>query len=386
MRIHPDRLGFTLLLGALAGLPALSVDMGLPGLPQVQTEFSVAPGTVALTLSGFMIGFGLAQLLIGPLSDRIGRRPVLLVALALYAFGGLVSWLAPTISMLVLARVIQGMGAAGGPVLAFAIVRDLAEGEAARARLSTISLVFSLAPVIGPTIGGGILELAGWRAIFAVQAATGLALLATVMLGLGETRRPCEPKPVGSILAERRTLAFGVVGALNLANVFCFVSGAPLLLLGTLQLSTMQFGWAFALITSGVIAGAGINRFVSRQGWTARLPLGLGLVSATLAALAGTLLAGHVTLALLLPVFLLTTLSRGLVSPNVTHAALENIPHMAGAGSALIGSMQMLTGALAGFIVGLMFDQYGPLGVMITMTGFAVPAVLAWIYVERTYR
>jgi DHA1 family bicyclomycin/chloramphenicol resistance-like MFS transporter len=228
--------------------------------------------------------------------------------------------------------------------------------------------------------------MAGWRAIFAVQAATGLALLVAVVLGLSETRRPCEHKPVGSILTERRTLAFGVVGALNLANVFCFVSGAPLLLLGTLQLSTMQFGWAFALITSGVIAGAAINRFVSRQGWTARLPLGLGLVGATLAALAGTLLGGHVTLMMLLPVFLLTTLSRGLVSPNVTHAALENIPHMAGAGSALIGSMQMLTGALAGFIVGLMFDQFGPLGVMITMTGFAVPAVLAWIHVERTYR
>jgi DHA1 family bicyclomycin/chloramphenicol resistance-like MFS transporter len=92
------------------------------------------------------------------------------------------------------------------------------------------------------------------------------------------------------------------------------------------------------------------------------------------------------SLALLLPVFLVTTLSRGLVSPNVTHAALENIPHMAGAGSAVIGAMQMLTGALAGFIVGLMFDLYGPLGVMITMTGFAVPAVLAWIHVERTYR
>ncbi len=386
MRIDPHRIGFTLLLGALAGLPALSVDMGLPGLPQMQAGFAIDPATAALTLSGFMIGFGAAQLVLGPLSDRIGRWPVLAVSLALYAIGGIASALSPSITTLLAARILQGVGAAGGPVLAFAIVRDLAEGEIARARLSTISLVFSLAPVIGPSIGGAILELAGWRAIFAVQAATGIVLLTVVVLGLGETRRVRPQGPVGSILAERRTLAFGVVGALNLANVFCFVTAAPLLLLGTLQLSTAQFGWVFALITSGVLAGAWINRFAARRGWAAHWPMGLGLAGATLASVAGIVLSGHLSLGLLLPVFLLTTLSRGLVSPNVTHAALENIPHMAGAGSALIGAMQMLTGALAGFIVGLMFDLYGPPGVMITMTGFALPAMLAWIFVERNYR
>ncbi len=386
MSIHPNRMGFTLLLGCLAGLPALSIDMGLPGLPQVQAEFAIDAPSVALTLSYFMLGFGLSQLVIGPLSDRVGRRRVLIGALLLYSIGGLASWFAPTIGALLLGRTIQGAGAAGGTVLALAVVRDLFEGEVARARLSTISLVFSLAPVIAPSLGGAILGLAGWRTIFAFQAVTGLVLLGVVVTALGETRRPMRPGRLSAILREPRTLAFGLVGALNLATVFCFVSGAPLVLLGTLGLSTAQFGWVFALITSGVMGGAAINRYVCKRGWASAWPLGAGLVGAMVATVAGAVLGGHLTLPVLLPIFMLITLSRGLVNPNVTHAALERIPHMAGAGSALIGAMQMLTGAMAGFIVGVMFDRFGPLGVIIAMAGFAIPAVIAWIHVERTYR
>ncbi len=386
MRIHPDGIWFTLLLGALAGLPALSIDMGLPGLPLVQAEFAASPATAALTLSHFMLGFGAAQLIIGPLSDRVGRRSVLLAALALYTIGGFASMLAPDVGALLVGRTIQGAGAAGGTVLAFAIIRDLFDGDAVRARLSTVSLVFSLAPVIAPTLGGLVLHLGGWRTIFAFQLATGLLLLAAVLLALGETRRALPPGPRGNILSQPRTIAFGVVGALNLANVFCFVSGAPLVLLGTLGLSTTEFGLVFALITAGVIAGAGINRTVARRRWPAAWPLGAGLIGAAAAAVIGVIPGVHLGLPVLLPIFFLTTLSRGLVNPNVTHAALERIPHMAGAGSALIGSMQMLTGALAGFIVGMMFDRFGPVGVLMTMVGFGVPALAAWIHVERKYR
>ena len=388
MRIHRDGLGFTLLLGALAGLPALSIDMGLPALPLIQSEFAPQPFSATLTLSVFMLGFGLAQLVIGPVSDRVGRRPVLLAALALYTLGGLASWMAPGMGGLLVARAIQGAGAAGGTVLAFAVIRDLFEGEAARERLSTISLVFSLAPVIAPTIGGVVLQVAGWRAIFTFQLLTGLALLLVVLVGLPESRRPLPPARYFDILRERRTLVFGMLGALNLGNVFCFVAGAPMVLLGALGLGVTEFGLVFALITAGVLTGAGINRAAVTFGWSAAWPLGAGLIAAAAAAVTGTLAgAGALhTLYVLVPIFLLTTLSRGLVSPNVTHAALEHVPQMAGAGSALIGSMQMLTGALAGFIVGMMFDRFGPAGVMMTMAGFGVPAVLLWIYVERNYR
>lgn len=388
MRINPDGLGFTLLLGALAGLPALSIDMSLPALPLIRAGLGADAASATATLSMFLLGFGAAQLLIGPLSDRVGRRPVMAVALALYVIGGAASGAASSIGALLVSRCVQGAGAAGGTVLAFAIIRDLFEGEAARARLSTVSLVFSLAPVIAPTIGGAVMALAGWRAIFLFQVATGGALAVVALLGLAESRRDVPAPPYFAILRQKRTLAFGVVGALNLGNVFCVVAGAPMILLGSYGLSTAAFGGVFAVITAGVLAGAWINRAAVHFRWPAVWPLGIGLGGAVLGSVGGLLLGESRLLSLwvLVPIFLLTTLSRGLTSPNVTHAALERIPTMAGAGSALIGSMQMLTGACAGVGVGIMFDHFGPTGLMMSMAGFGVPALVAWILVERTYR
>jgi DHA1 family bicyclomycin/chloramphenicol resistance-like MFS transporter len=183
-------------------------------------------------------------------------------------------------------------------------------------------------------------------------------------------------------------VAYGVVGALNLGNVFTFVIGSPLVLLGTYGLDTARFALVFALVTGGVIAGAGINRIAAMRGLHPAWPLGVGLSGAALAGVAATTLhgLGPLPLWLLVPLLVLITLSRGLVSPNVTHAALERVPHMAGAASALIGSMQMLTGAFAGLIVGVMFGRFGAGGLFLTMAAFGVPALIAWIYVERRYR
>lgn len=388
MRIHPTSLGFTLLLGALAGLPALSIDMGLPALPLISTHFGTTLSVTALTLSLFMVGFGAAQLVIGPLSDRIGRRPVLLAALALYSLGGAASAGASSMAMLIVARCLQGAGAAGGTVLAFAIIRDLFDGEAARVRLSTISMVFSLAPVIAPTLGGLVLRFDGWQSIFVVLSATGLTLLLAVGFGLPESRRRAPPASNTAILRQPRTIAYGIVGALNLGNVFAFVAGSAHVLLDIYGLDTATFGLVFAIITIGVVAGAAINRVAAEWQLHPAWPLGLGLAAAAAAAVAGSVLSqfGMIPLPILVPLLFLTTLSRGLVSPNVTHAALERVPHMAGAASALIGSMQMLTGAIAGLVVGLMIDRYGACGLCYTMAAFGVPALIAWIYVERKYR
>lgn len=388
MRISPHSFGFTLLLGALAGLPALSIDMGLPSLPLVAAEFGASATEVALTLSLFMLGFGTAQLVIGPLSDRIGRRPVLLGALGLYTLAGAACLLAQSVPALLVARCAQGAGAAGGTVLAFAIIRDLFDSDAARARLSTVSMVFSLAPVIAPSLGALMLLADGWRAVFGLLCATGFVLFLAVAFGLDETRRHAPPRRHTAILREPRTIAYGVVGALNLGNVFVFVAGSPLVLLGTYGLDTATFGLVFAVVTAGVIAGAGINRIAASRRLHPAWPLGLGLGGAAFAGLLASWLSlsGPVPLWGLVPLLVLVTLSRGLVSPNVTHAALERVPHMAGAASALIGSMQMLTGALAGLIVGVMFSRFGAGGLFFTMAAFGVPALLVWIYVERRYR
>ena len=386
MQFRPQSIAFTLLLGALAGLPALSIDMGLPALPLLEGSLRATPDAAALTLSFFMLGFGLVQIGLGPLSDRVGRRPVLLVALAVYMLAGVAAATAPSMRVLLAARLLQGAGAAGGPVMAFAIIRDLFEGPAARARLATVSLVFSLAPVIAPTLGGWMLLLGGWRAIYGLLALTGAALVLAALVGLRESRRRAPPHPHVAILRQGSTVAYALIGGLHQGCVFAFVAGSPLVLLGSMQLSTQVFGAVFGLITLGILAGAATNGVLVRRGVASAVPLGGGLLLAAAAGGLGILLDrwGMLDLYTLTPLMAVITFSRGLVSPNITHAALERVPHMAGAGASLIGSLQMLNGALAGWIVGLMFTVFGPVGMCMTMAAFAVPALLGWVGIARS--
>jgi len=385
--LHPESLGFTLLIGALAGLPPLSIDMGLPALPLLQASLRANPTEGAMTISLFFAGFGLAQLVLGPLSDRVGRRPVLLAGMSLYTAAGAGCALAPTILPLLVWRFAQGIGAAGGTVLAFAIIRDVYRGAAARAKLSTISMVFSLAPVIAPTLGGLLLMVGGWRANYGVLTAAGLTLTTCAAAGLRETRVE-RSRAVGvylPVLRERRTVGYAFVTALNGGAVLAFVTGSPLVLLDSLHLSSIAFGIVFAAVASGIILGAWVNARLARRGVPAKWPLGFGLLSAPVAALIFCVLAalGRLHLAAMMPLLLTNTLSRGLVSPNAMHAALEPVPNAAGAASAVAGSLQMLMGSLAGLAVGALYPALGAGAMGVTMAGFSLAALTAWIVVER---
>ncbi len=387
-RLHPASLGFTLLLGALAGLPPLSIDMGLPGLPQLQVALAASPAQAAMVISAFFVGFGLAQLVLGPLSDRIGRRPVLLGGLGLYALAGLGCALAPNIESLLACRLLQGTGAAGGTVLAFAIVRDVYSGEAARARLSTISMVFSLAPVVAPTIGGWMLLLGGWRASYFVLAVGGAALAVVAATRLGETRvpRPGQAGLYGPVLRQRRTMGYAFANAFGTGGVLAFVTGSPLVLLDGMGLSPSAFGLVFAMVSLGIITGAWVNRRLIGLGVGAIWPLSVGFVLALVAGLGLCALAaaGRMQLVAMVPLLFATTFSRGMVGPNATHAALEGLPERAGAVSAVMGSLTMLMSSLAGVLVGLMFSALGAGAMAVTMSGFALAALLAWGLTEWT--
>ena len=385
--LHPNSFGFTLLIGALAGLPPLSIDMGLPALPLMQASLRADSTQAAMTISLFFAGFGLAQLVLGPLSDRVGRRPVLLGGMSLYAAAGAGCALSPAILPLLGCRFVQGVGAAGGTVLAFAVIRDSFGGAAARARLSTISMVFSLAPVIAPTLGGLLLMVGGWRANYAVLTGAGLILTLSVALWLAETRVP-SPRHAGiyrPVLRQRRTIGYALVTACNGGTVLAFVTGSPLVLQGTLHLTSLQFGFAFASISIGIIGGAFINGRLVRYGVAAVWPLGFALgvapISAvTLWALAST---GALRLELMIPLLLTVTIGRGLAAPNAMHAALEPVPEAAGAASAIIGSLQMLMGSLSGLAVGALYPALGAAAMGVTMAGFAALALIAWLVVER---
>jgi DHA1 family bicyclomycin/chloramphenicol resistance-like MFS transporter len=385
--LHPESLAFTLLIGALAGLPPLSIDMGLPALPLLQASLGADSTEGAMTISFFFAGYGLAQLVLGPLSDRIGRRPVLLTALSLYTAAGAGCALAPTIPPLLACRFAQGVGAAGGTVLAFAVVRDVYCGAAARAKLSAISMVFSLAPVIAPTLGGLLLMVGGWRANYGVLTAAGLTLTTCAALGLDETRVP-GPRQGGiylPVLRQPRTVGYALVTSLNGGAVLAFVTGSPLVLLDSLHLSSIGFGIVFAAVASGIVTGAWVNGRLARRGVAPRWPLGFALVSAPSAALIFCALAalGRLHLSAMIPLLLTSTFSRGLVSPNAMHAALEPVPNAAGAASALAGSLQMLMGSVAGLAVGALYPALGAGAMGVTMAGFSLAALTAWIVVER---
>lgn len=390
MRIRPNSVAFTLLLGALAALPPLSIDMGLPALGLIRDSLGATAEQATLTLSVFLVGFGGAQLVVGPLSDRFGRRPVMLCGLTLFAAGGLGCALATSIGALLGFRLLAGMGAAGSTALAMAIVRDVFEGHAARVKMSTVSMVINIAPMIAPTIGGLMLLLGGWRFIYSLLAATGVVLLATVAVGLAETRPAVKGARLdivgryAAVLHQPRTVGYAVVNALGSGTLFAFIAVSPLVLIGRMGASVGLFGVLFALTSGGILAGSSASTLMARRRVPPSLPLALGLCLAPIAAISASLflLAGIERLETFVPFIVVTGFCRGLTNPNAIHAALEPVPAHAGVASALMGCGQMLTAAVSGALVAMLLPSLGPLAVTLAMTGFTLSALLAWRVVE----
>lgn len=386
----PDSLTFTLLLGALATLPPLAIDMGLPALALIQASLAASPEQATLTLSVFLIGYGLAQLLVGPLSDWLGRRPVMLGGLALFALAGAGCALASSIGLLLLFRVLAGIGAAGSTALAMAIVRDLFEGQAARVRFSAVATVMSVAPMIAPTIGGLMLLLGGWRFIYSLLALAGLALLGVVWAGLPETRPPGQGARfdlVGryrAVLRQRRTMAYVTINALGFGSLFAFIAVSSVVLIERMGASVALFGLLFAMTSGGILLGNSCNTLLARRNVAQFWPLAVGLWVAPVAALAASLvlLAGLARLASFVPFIVLICFCRGLVSPNATHAGLEPVPNHAGVAGALMGCSQMLVGSLSGGLVAALLPALGPLAVTLAMLGFNIAALVIWRRVE----
>jgi DHA1 family bicyclomycin/chloramphenicol resistance-like MFS transporter len=390
MSIRSRSIGFTILLGALAALPPLSIDMGLPAFPALTRELHTTAAGAGLTLSLFMAGFAVAQLVLGPMSDRYGRRPVLLAGLSLYAAAGCLCALAPSIGVLIGLRLIEGACAASGSVMAFAIARDVFEGASARQRLSYVTIVLTVAPVVAPALGSLALHLGGWRSIYGFLGVAGVALLASVFFGLEETRqRPAVRFGIvggfARMVGHRRAFGYALTNALGFGALFAYISGSPMVLMGSLGVSAATYAQLFAIVSSGLMMGAWVNSKAAKTGATSSLALALALagslVSATL--LFGVLLHGGVSLSRLLPLLVLHAFCRGISSPNATHGALEPMGEIAGLASAVVGCSQMAMAALSSGLVALLFPVLGPAAMALVMTLFSAAALLAWQTARR---
>ncbi|MGC1827230.1 MAG: multidrug effflux MFS transporter [Pseudolabrys sp.] len=380
--LRPGTFALTALLAALSAIGPLTTDMYLPSLPDIAWQLDASTPQVQFTISAYLIGFAIGQIFYGPVSDRHGRKPVLLAAIALYCVASLVCALSTSIEMLIVARGVQALGGSGGIVLTRAIVRDIYSGARAGRELSLIASVMALAPVLAPIVGGVLQTGFGWRAVFLTLVAAGLVGVIVVWMLLPETlkARAAEPVSMTSMFRSYRVVArnssylayLGVTSA-SFAGLFAWISGAAFVLQGLYGLTPFDFGVAFALGSLGYMTGSALAaRIVVRFGLDGVLGIGgcacaaggLGMVAATALGLTSSL-------SLVLPVAVYLA-GLGMVLPQGIAGAMTPFPERAGAASSLFGFVQQSVAALCGAAVGWFLGQSAwPLTIGVAAMGCA---------------
>ncbi|MFG3493859.1 Bcr/CflA family multidrug efflux MFS transporter [Streptomyces sp. NPDC047928] len=356
----------TLVLGGLTALPPLSMDMYLPALPEVTRSLSAPAATVQLTLTACLAGMALGQLVVGPMSDRWGRRRPLLIGMVVYVAATAVCALAPSAELLIAFRLLQGLAGAAGIVISRAVVRDLYDGVEMARFFSTLMLISGVAPVIAPLIGGQVLRVTDWRGVFHVLTVVGLLLTVVVWRWLRETLPP-ERRHSGGVgealrtmrglLADRVFTGYTLTGGLAFAALFAYISASPFVVQEIYGASPQTFSLLFGLNSVGLVAVGQINGKLLVGRVSLDKVLGLGLAVITLAAVALLLMTSGVFGGVgLVPVaaglFVLMS-AMGLTLPNTNALALMRTPHAAGSASALLGTSSFLVGAVASPLVGI---------------------------------
>ncbi len=354
------QLKLVLVLGGLTAFGPLSIDMYLPALPRMAADLHAADTTVQLTLSAFIAGLALGQLVLGPLSDALGRRRPLLAGLALYVAGSVLCAVSPDAWLLVGARFVQSLGAAAGIVIARATVRDLFSGTAMTKFFSTLMLVSGLAPILAPLIGGQLLNWTSWRGVFVVLTAFGALLLAVVAFAFPEPSPRRSPARLGQVMRtygrlvlDRSFAGYALASGLLFASMFAYISGSSFALQGGYGLSPQAYSVVFGVNGVGIVLAGQLNgRLVGRVPERVLLLSGLllGVVGGA-SVLASAFFRAPLVL-LLVSLFLLVS-SIGLVMPNASSLALADHARSAGAASALLGVLQFVVGAAATPLAGL---------------------------------
>ena len=388
------RLRLVLVLGAFIALGPLTIDMYLPALPTITDELLTTSATVQLTLTGTLLGLGLGQLVIGPLADRFGRKRPLLAGAAVHVLASLLCIVAPTVEVLGALRVLQGLGAAAGSVIALAIVRDLYTGRAAATLLSRLILVMGAAPVLAPTLGSWVLGFTSWRGVFGVLALYALVLLPIAFRALPETLPPHRRvtsgvagtlRTYGSLLRDRTFVGLVLVAGLAMSAVMSYVSGASFVFQEQFGLDQQQFGLAFGSGAIWLIAATQLNPVLLRRFEPRQLLLGAvgaGAVAGLLLLAVASSGAGGL-LGVLLPLWLVL-FTVGLALPNAPAVALARHGETAGTAAALLGAVQFSVGALVSPLVGVLGNDATAMATLVA--GGLVLSLLVLVVVVRPWR
>jgi DHA1 family bicyclomycin/chloramphenicol resistance-like MFS transporter len=385
--------GLIVLMAYLTGMGQLAVSLYLPSLPQIADDFAVRDGTVQLTFTLFILAFAVAQLVVGPMSDHFGRLVVLKSGLIVFTAASLVCLVAPTVEILIAARVVQAIGACVAPTLSRAIVRDLYEGERSARVLAAIGMVMAIAPAFGPTVGGFIAVGFGWRTVFGVLTALGLLSYGLVYTSLDETLPGTRRRRMqfGRILSrylsltmDRRFLAPGLVVGLGMGGLGAYLAGAPFIFIRLLDVPPQVFGMFSMLNVGSFAVGSAIAARLTGRWFQVPAMVQMG---SAICAMGGVLLlvamaSGLFSIVGILAPMVVYFVGMGLALPNALAAAINRYPDDAGLASALLGFLQFGGWAGASFAVAALGTD-GPLPLAAVVCAVALGTLASALAIDR---
>ncbi|MFL6547724.1 MAG: multidrug effflux MFS transporter [Povalibacter sp.] len=379
-----------LLVGAMSAVGPFTIDMYLPGFPAIEREF--AEQGVERTMAAYLVGVTVGQLVYGPISDRYGRKPPLYFGFVLYALGAIGCALASNMSVLILMRVLQALGACAGLVIGRAIVRDRCQPHEAARAFATLMAIVALGPILAPMLGGWVVTAVGWRGVFVFQALLGVALLIMMHTLLTETMLPTaaltlHPRDIARrytrLIKDPVLVGYSLVGGFGMGTMFCYVTGAPTVMADTFDLSPQQFGWMLGLNGLAFMTASRLNVLSLRNhspNDVLRRAIRWPILIASIFALLAYWLSLPVWAVICLQLTFFVCTARTL--PHTSALALAPHGRDAGAASAMMGSLQSFIATFAGMAVAVFND--GTLSTLaILMIGGAALAALSYFWVRN---